>query len=164
MTIDFASDVPDSRARRVWRVHSGCSKTLKWGDMADPLPEVIREAIEIRAWESIVPRKTGKPFPSLLAWLTHHAPDGLQSTPERVEHFIAKDPEVLAMWRKETTGKAGNPNFGNAIHNNIMNSKSQQGTSKAYTVERLSREAPALFRAVCDGEMSANAAAIQAGI
>ena len=114
MTIDFASDVPDSRARRVWRVHSGCSKTLKWGDMADHLPEVIREAIEIRAWESIVPRKTGKPFPSLLAWL--------------------------------------------------MNSKSQQGTSKAYTVERLSREAPALFRAVCDGEMSANAAAIQAGI
>ncbi len=39
-----------------------------------------------------------------------------------------------------------------------------KGNSKAYTLSRLKRDAPELFKAVCDGEMSANAAAIKAGI
>lgn len=51
-------------------------------------------------------------------------------------------------------------------HDNIMNSSassSQQGTSLGYAIRRLSRERPDLLEAVQAGEMSANAAMIQAG-
>lgn len=41
--------------------------------------------------------------------------------------------------------------------------KSERGTSKAYTLDRLSRESPGLYEAVCRNEMSANRAAIEAG-
>lgn len=39
----------------------------------------------------------------------------------------------------------------------------KQGTSRAYTLNRLSREAPELFERVLNKELSANAAAIEAG-
>jgi hypothetical protein len=70
--------------------------------------------------------------------------------------LIAKsgDVEALAMWRAAMTGKPG-------AHHNIMRSK--QGTSRAYTLDRLARERPDLFEQVRAGELSANAAAIEAG-
>lgn len=46
--------------------------------------------------------------------------------------------------------------------NNITSGR-VTGTSRAYTLDRLSREAPGLYEAVCRKELSANAAAIQAG-
>jgi hypothetical protein len=49
-----------------------------------------------------------------------------------VEALLKDEPEVLALWRKAITGKPG------AHHNNIMSSK--QGTSRAYTLDRLKRE------------------------
>ena len=52
---------------------------------------------------------------------------------------------------------------GATTNDNIMGDKSEQGTSKSYTLSRLERDHPELFEAVCNGELSANAAAIQAG-
>jgi len=46
-------------------------------------------------------------------------------------------------------------------HDNVISS--EQGNSRAYTLTRLKREAPELFKRVVDGELSANAAAIEAG-
>ncbi len=39
----------------------------------------------------------------------------------------------------------------------------QKGNSKSYTLSRLERDRPDLFERVCGGELSANAAAIEAG-
>ena len=50
-----------------------------------------------------------------------------------------------------------------AINDNIINTTSSQGTSKAYTVSRLKRDRPDLFEKVVAGELSANRAAIEAG-
>jgi hypothetical protein len=50
-----------------------------------------------------------------------------------------------------------------AINDNIINTTSSQGTSKAYTVSRLKRDRPDLFEKVVAGELSANKAAIEAG-
>ncbi len=51
---------------------------------------------------------------------------------------------------------------GRSRGNNIT-SKSDRGTSETYTIARLKRDRPALAQKVISGEMSANAAAIEAG-
>jgi hypothetical protein len=48
-------------------------------------------------------------------------------------------------------------------HNNIMFNPDRQGTDKDYTVRRLERDRPDLAKKVINGELSANAAAIEAG-
>jgi hypothetical protein len=60
------------------------------------------------------------------------------------------------MWREEMTGEPCKHH----AHDNVM---STQGNSKSYTVSRLKRERPDLFKRVVDKELSANAAAIEAG-
>lgn len=79
---------------------------------------------------------------------------------EKVEKLIKDDAETLAMWRDAVTPPVGT----NQHHDNIMTQKAEQGTSKSYTVSRLKREAPELFQKVARGELSANAAAIKAGL
>ena len=50
-----------------------------------------------------------------------------------------------------------------SINDNVINTLSSQGNSKAYTVSRLKRDRPDLFEKVVAGELSANKAAIEAG-
>jgi hypothetical protein len=59
-------------------------------------------------------------------------------------------------------GKPGRPKQEKTV-NNVNQLSASKGNSKAYTLSRLKRESPELFAAVCDGELSANAAAIKAG-
>ncbi len=48
-------------------------------------------------------------------------------------------------------------------HNDNVMIQAEQGNSRAYTLDRLDRERPDLAQRVERGEMSANAAAIEAG-
>lgn len=65
------------------------------------------------------------------------------------------------MFRDAIKGEPGRPGKGCESQPN----KTAKGTgNKAYTCERLSKVAPELFEEVKAGRMSANAAAIQAGI
>jgi hypothetical protein len=61
------------------------------------------------------------------------------------------------MWRDAVTGAKHVHRDGDNI------TISGRGTNKAYTVSRLRREAPALYEDVKAGNLTANAAAIQAG-
>jgi hypothetical protein len=63
------------------------------------------------------------------------------------------------MWRQAITPDAHRPKKGES-HDNIITS---QGTSRAYTLDRLQRERPDLFAEVVAKRLSANAAAIEAG-
>jgi hypothetical protein len=83
--------------------------------------------------------------------------------PEKVEALLKGQgaEEALLLWRRAVTPEVGvNQNTLPADHNDVM---TRQGNSKSYTLDRLEREAPALFGRVCAGELSANAAAIEAG-
>jgi hypothetical protein len=71
----------------------------------------------------------------------------------------AGNERALQAWRQEVTPQRVNQH--SAPHDNII--RHQQGTGKAYTLDRLKRDRPELFEQVCDGKLSANAAAIQAG-
>ena len=53
----------------------------------------------------------------------------------------------------------------NDLHDNVMEVRQPgYGNSKAHTLDVLKRKAPEKFRAVCNGELSANAAMIAAGL
>lgn len=81
---------------------------------------------------------------------------------ERIERESAND---LASQRK--TIKRGRPSLSDNTNNVSVKSdgvrRTQHGNSRAYTLSRLDRERPDLFELVVQGEMSANAAAIEAG-
>jgi hypothetical protein len=78
---------------------------------------------------------------------------------EKVEVLIRDDPETLTMWRQATTGEK---HLHKTDHDNVIIT-SKQGNSRAYTLTRLKRERPDLYARVKAGELSANAAAIEAG-
>jgi hypothetical protein len=114
-------------------------------------------------------------LPSRVSGPKGHITDGAQVSPERVEAMIRHDGKVLTKYRLATVGKKGGDRRSDQAradresqpkikHDNIMVDTPRQGTSRAYTLARLSSEAPALHAAVCDGRLSANAAAIQAGL
>ena len=84
---------------------------------------------------------------------------------DKVEKLIKDDPETLAMWREAVTGPEGRPP---KTGDNITSFPRVTGTSRAYTLTRLKREAPELFERTClpkknPQHLSPNAAAIEAG-
>jgi hypothetical protein len=80
--------------------------------------------------------------------------------PEKVEALLRDDPGILAEWREATTAPNHRPAESS---DNITTLPPRRGTDRAYTLQRLKQQEPALFKRVTRGELSANAAAIQAG-
>ena len=83
--------------------------------------------------------------------------------PRMVEALIEKsgDQDTLRLWRQMITPPVGSNQFTTSEgHNNIM---TRQGTSRAYTLSRLQLHWPGLYAKVIAGELTANAAAIEAG-
>lgn len=122
---------------------------------------MIVRAIEFRIWEHRFCHAKGRPFRTFIEYLTHHEPDGAQVELERVEQLISHDPKALTAWRQEATRPANRPTR-EISHDNVMTSR--QGNSLGYTLARLARVDPGLHADVCAGKLSANAAAIKAGI
>ena len=87
---------------------------------------------------------------------------------EGVRHTPAKAAEMEAMRRKvrdllnPEAPKNGEIGSGRNSPDNIRPNK-DHGTSESYTVRRLKRDRPELAQKVIQGEISANAAAIEAG-
>ena len=132
----------------------------------DNVPGMIKRIIETGAWklrkiesgevvdaeaEGMTFREfiTGKPF------------RGWGESPAKIEAIIRDDAEVLAMWREAM--KLPHANQHTRSSDNITEAERVTGTSRSYTLSRLQRVRPDLFKRVTQGELSANAAAIQAG-
>lgn len=122
----------------------------------EAVPALVRKVLETGAWQRRAYRGRVFEHERFLDFITARPLAGCGWPPEKVEALIRDDAETLAMWRVATTGKQG------AHHDNIM-MRAKQGTSRAYTLAKLSVRSPALHAAVVAGELSANAAAIQAG-
>ncbi len=75
---------------------------------------------------------------------------------DKVEALVKDDAEVLAMWRDAVTPPDG-------VHHGHDNIITRQGTSRSCTLSRSKRDHPEIFARVVAGELSANAAAIEAG-
>lgn len=90
---------------------------------------------------------------------------------EDLKRLFNDDAEMLVLLDKadigERGGQEGNQNASKDViktkPDNISIRSGEHGTGKAYTLRRLEKDAPDLFNAVVGGDLSANAAAIQAG-
>ena len=123
-------------------------------------PGLLRKVIVNRAWERRVNKGNVIELKNLRELITEKPIRGWGEDPKKVEAVIKDDPELLAMFR-EAMKEQGK-------RTDLLPSDSEtsysKGETKAYQCERLSKVAPELFEEVKAGRMSANAAAIQAGI
>ena len=126
-------------------------------------PALMKKIISNKAWEKRVKQGKVIELSSLRDLITKAPIEGWGEDPAKIEALIRDDVEALAMWR-EAMQHQGERNDLDNFNNNIIEVKnSVQGTSRSYTVARLKQQAPELFEKVVSGELSANAAAIQAG-
>lgn len=128
------------------------------------LPATLKEIIKTKAWQRW--RWVGSSFAqnSLGGYLTTPPPNGVGIEIDTVWKLVADDPEALELLREEVVPPVGTNQHTDEGHDNVMtHEKAKQGNSLGYTLERLKREHPKLFERVKAKELSANAAAIEAG-
>jgi hypothetical protein len=144
-----------------FRVCNSAISALSHGETnLSTFPKLLRRIIDERAWLSRrIPGKGIVTMKSLRELVTTAPIIGWGEDPAKIEAVIRDNAEVLAMWREAMKGQEG----GNTTCNIVTGAKATTGNSRAYTVSRLQRESPELFEKVKAGELSAHAAAIQAG-
>lgn len=127
-------------------------------------PGLLKKIIRERVWERRKIR-TGEivKLRNLHELITSKPLKGWGQDPKKVEAVIRDDAEALTMYR-EAMKKPEGGNKRSSTDDNIISDRSPVGTSRAYTLSRLQREAPDLFKRVCNKELSARAAGIAAGI
>lgn len=125
------------------------------------VPPLINRLLKTGAWKEREVRQLGEivRFDSFAAFIQAAPLRGCGWPLEKVEALIKDDPETLTMWRQATTAEK---HLHKADGDNVTISP-KRGNSVAYTLDRLSRERKDLFERVKAGELSANAAAIEAG-
>lgn len=129
-------------------------------------PGLLKKIISEKAWERRVHNGRVIELSSLRELIESKPVDGWGQDPAKIEAVIRDDAEALAMWHLEMTPERGGDHgnqYTGGKSNNITLATPDRGTSRSYTVARLKQQAPELFEKVVSGELSANAAAIQAG-
>jgi hypothetical protein len=126
----------------------------------EAVPRSIKRVIETEAWREREHRGRVFKHTTFLDFITTKPLAGCGWSPEKVAALLKDEPEVLRMWREVTKVGQGRRTDLVDIVNEVKPSK---GNSRAYTLDRLKRDRPDLFDKVCAGELSANAAAIEAG-
>jgi hypothetical protein len=150
------------------------------GDRAiDDIPDLVEDVIDSRAWTGRQKgRDTEETFDSFREFCTTAPSHGLGCEVDRLRNLCRDRPEVVKKIDKATKANHGgkrNPEGKNQHsegdkfdnikldQNEGEEKNASTGTSKSYTLQRLERDAPELYEKVVADEMSANAAAIEAG-
>lgn len=151
MTPKQANDMVDS----LWEAvnHGGAA-------LAD-VPRIIKDILITGAWRERRIR-TGDivKHDKFYDFITKKPLEGCGWQPDQILSLIDKDVETLVLWREAMKHKQGDRTD---LVDNINDVARSAGTSRAYTVTRLKSQRPDLFDRVKGGEISANAAAIEAG-
>jgi hypothetical protein len=153
---------PSTDLRRNAMVVDALTRAVDFCNL-DNIPGCIREVLETEAWAKRM--KAGHLFEHkrFIDFITEPPLAGCGWNPTNVEALLAKADDggqVLVMWRQAITPSRGQPKKGERKNDNIIYS---QGTSRAYTLDRLQRDHPEIYKRVIAGKLSANAAAIEAG-
>jgi hypothetical protein len=134
------------------------------GNLFDVLPAIIKRIIKDELWKGRTkgPQHDGAPFKSFQEFAEYPLWFGLECPWNRLVLYCEHDEECRAL----LMGQVGKqpPKGTNQYSEGFDNIKpSKGGTDPTYTLARLKRDAPELAKLVIDGELSPNAAAIQAG-
>jgi hypothetical protein len=144
----------DEAGRRYYSLQYAVSR----GTMLAEVPRLFAVVVKSHQWKQWT--WSGRPYeaPTLAEYVTRNPPNGLGATLEMAKMWVRDDPEALAIFTMETTGVPG----AHLPNDNIIR-RTEQGTSRAYTVGRLKRERDDLYQQVLAGKLSVNAAAAKAG-
>jgi hypothetical protein len=130
----------------------------------DLVPKLLSRVIEERQWSRHRDRN-GEPFASFEAFAQHPYWQGLEATIDDLLAYCRKHPKVARLIKREvdplaTMAEAGAQGGRGNKASSITTSFDRGAT---YTLKRLKRDHQGLFDRVVSGELSANAAAIEAG-
>lgn len=135
---------------------------LRSGDTGlSNVPGLLKRVIKEDSWRHRLIERTGviAEFDSFIQFVHEQPLEGLGSDIKTLERLCFEDVEALTLL-KDVTRQQGHRTD---LHNNVMEVKQVQGNSKSYTVHRLERERPDLYEQVLTGDITPNAAAIEAG-
>lgn len=130
------------------------------GGSLTALPKLIARIIDTRAWESRIDHGQLIQLGSLRELIELPPIQGWGEDVAVIENAIKHDDDALRMFRDAMLKPEGRQSV---TGNNVTSKQRVTGNSKAYTLSRLSKQAPNLYQQVVAGELSANAAAIAAG-
>lgn len=125
-------------------------------------PGLIKKVIEEKVWERRIHHGRLIELPSLRSLITERPITGWGQDPRKIEHILRDDPDVLVMYREAMLQGSGTRND---LDNNVTEVKERvTGNSRAYSIDRVKRDAPQFADAVLAGKMSPHAALVEAGI
>jgi hypothetical protein len=129
------------------------------GAALERFPKMIETILDTEAWHDR--EANGKPMHNDTFREFIVSPPlkgcGWEKHIDAIENLLGlKAPDILRRWREAMTPPVG-------VHHDSSNITITRGTTLAYTLDRLSRKHPKLYQRVIAGELSANAAAIEAG-
>lgn len=139
-------------------------RAYQYGDLKE-LPALFSRVVRDGLWKKWT--WVGQEFTatSIVEYIEKSPPYGLGASVEIFKKLI--DPILLGGWQRATKATHGGDHkseeYQEKIKTDNISLDPQHGTSRAYTLDRLEREHPALYAKVVAGEMSANKAAIEAG-
>ena len=132
------------------------------GDRAfEVVPLFLKNVIDGAQWKQCTDRH-GNPFASFEAFVTHPLWEGLESTIDDLKVFCRKHDDVRQLI-DEAVGKIGPRGRPKRNDKGDNVTFSRRGNSPTYLLKRLKRDRPDLADKVISGELSAHAAAVEAG-
>jgi hypothetical protein len=142
------------------------SSTLKHGgDALGTAPKALRRLLEEDAWREFETTRGERVHHSHFAdFVTTEPLGGLGATVDLVQRVVANDPatvDLLDLALKQTPGGDKRSNEYATTRNNVPSGPA--GNSQAKALRRLRKDRPDLHAQVLGGELSAHAAAVQAG-
>jgi hypothetical protein len=133
------------------------------------VPGLVKKVVAEKCWQRRHVHQTRKDteFDDFIKFIEAYPPEGLGTTYDILHDLCGKDDEARDVLDKAVQRKRGNQT-GNNQHKrgnvDIINISSRPtGTSKEANLRRLRKSAPELHQKVIAGEMSTNAAMVQAG-
>lgn len=146
-----------------WRLIAAVASSLTHGSEGlKTFVDGFRRILDTEAWRAYpYPNGTVLEFTSLVEFIEH--PRGLNTEVRKVEQLISDDPDLVVAFRRAAIPPRGGAPASRPKTDNISIG-SKHGTSRAYQLERLQREAPDYYERVKSGEMSVNRAMIESGL
>lgn len=147
-----------------WRLIAAVASSLTHGSEGlKTFVDGFRRILDTEAWRAYpYPNGTVLEFISLVEFIEH--PRGLSAEVRKVEQLISDDPDLVVAFRRAAIPPRGGDHSTRAKSDNITLASGGRGTSRAYQLERLQREAPDYYERVKSGEMSVNRAMIESGL
>lgn len=130
------------------------------------VPGHIKRIIREDMWQERIVQATGElaEYDHFAEFVNDPPPKGLGADVDMLKRMCKKDDEALRLLREVVTGShGGDRRSEEATNDNNVTNGRVTGNSKDYTLDRLAREDAELYEKVVADEMSANAAAIEAG-